>query len=231
MNTTDFPWEIIPKMKNLGIAGIELGEHGGPGFNMIEGGNLVMEMARVDASLATTMCVHSCVGLLLDRLGSEEQKKKWIPHVLNMTKIFCFALTEPHVGSDAASISSSVKKVKGGYILNGAKRWISNGNIADVAFLWAKNEKGVVNAFLVEKGMKGFVQKKIENKYSVRMLQNGEFEFHDVFIPEENRIVDVEGFMSVGDLLLYSRLPVAWMATGTALGAYEAAVKYTINRK
>lgn len=101
-----------------------------------------------------------------------------------MSKIGCFALTEEHVGSDAASISSNVRKVEGGYILNGGKRWISNGNIADIVFLWAKNEKGVINAFILEKGWKGFIQKKIENKYSVRMLQNGEFEFHDVFIPE-----------------------------------------------
>ena len=111
-----------------------------------------MEIAKVDPSLATTFGVTCVVGMLISKLGSEEQKKKWIPHCINLTKLFCFALTEPDVGSDAASIKSNVRKVEGGYILNGKKRWISAGNIADVVFLWAINEKGVVNAFLVEKG-------------------------------------------------------------------------------
>ena len=153
---------------------------------------------------------------------------------MTMKKLICFALTEPDCGSDATSLQTTAKKVEGGYILNGRKRWISNGSISDYFIVWAKNEEegGMINAFIVQKGDKGFTAKAIQNKYSLRILSNADLDLKDVFVPDNNRIENaLNFFLSANRALAHSRLKVAWGAAGGAAGAYECALKYALERK
>ena len=152
-----------------------------------------------------------------------------------MKKFISFGLTEPNYGSDATSLKTTATKVEGGYRLNGQKRWISmTPTFADYVVVWARNanEDNKIQGFIVTKGSKGFKATKIENKYSWRMVQNADLEFNDVFVPDNNRLAHAKDFASgTNTVLEASRLSIAWMAAGVAAGAYEAALKYCLNRK
>jgi alkylation response protein AidB-like acyl-CoA dehydrogenase len=212
-----------------------LKDFGGPGLTNVETGAIVYEMAKIDGSLYTFLGLHNFLGIAtIDKVGNEEQRARIIPDALALKKIISFGLTEPDYGSDASSLKTTAKKVDGGYILNGRKRWIGNATFADMIIIWAKNESegGKVQGFIVEKGQKGLTTKKIENKYALRIVQNADIFLENVFVPDNNRLAKATDFGNGANMLLEtSRIKVAWGAVGIAAGAYEAALAYSLKRK
>jgi len=169
----------------------------------------------------------------ISKLGSEEQKKKYLPKLANLELIISWALTEPEYGSNANGLQTSAKKVEGGYLINGTKRWIGNATHADLIIIWARNtESKHVEGFILEKGMKGLKTEKIEGKFALRSVQNANIFMEDVFVPEENKLPGATKFSDgVAVILASSRIFVSWAATGVVSGAYDAAIKYVRERK
>ncbi len=229
-----FPFELIPKFKELNICGVTYDGYGCPNLPFIMEGVLAMEMARVDASIATFFGVQS--GLSMGSIymcGSEEQKAKWLPQMQKFDKIGAFGLTEPEVGSGAAGgLTTTCKKTAEGWILNGQKKWIGNATFADLVIIWARDlDDGEVKGFIIEKDNPGFSVEKIKGKMALRIVQNGLITLKDCLITEENRLQNANSFKDTGKVLRMTRAGVAWMATGCARGAYESALDYTRNRK
>ena len=201
----------------------------------MEAGAICYELARIDASMMTFLTVHNSIGMaVVDYLGSEEQRQRILPDGIALKKILCFGLTEADYGSDATGLQTTAKKVEGGYVINGEKRWIGNATFADYIIIWAKNvdDKNKIQGFLVEKGSKGLSTKNIENKYALRMVQNADIKLENVFVPDHNKLAKADDFATgTNKILEHSRIKVCWGAVGIAAGAYEAALKYSIERK
>ncbi|RMF33648.1 MAG: acyl-CoA dehydrogenase, partial [Chlorobiota bacterium] len=161
--------------------------------------------------------------------GSEEQRRQWLPRLASAQAIGCFGLTEPDYGSNPAGMITTATKIDGGYLLNGAKMWITNGSIADVAVVWAKLN-GEIRGFLVEKGMKGFSAPEMKNKHSLRASVTSELIFQDVEIPEENLLPNARGLKAPLSCLTQARYGIAWGAIGAAMACYDASVKYATTR-
>lgn len=227
-NRAEFPFELVEDIKKLGVNGFHIKEFGGPGLNTMEVGAVIFELAKVDSSIYTFLTVHNSIGMaVIDYLGNEEQRARILPDGIALKKILSFGLTEPDYGSDATSLKTTAKRVPGGYVLNGAKRWIGNATFADIIIVWAKNEDegSKIQAFLVEKGSKGLSTKKIENKYSLRMVQNADVNLDNVFVPDHNKLAKATDFATgTNKILEHSRIKVIWGAVGCAAGAYEAAL-------
>eukprot|EP00347_Sterkiella_histriomuscorum_P001177 403373032 len=224
----------VPKMAQLGINGLMIKDFGGPGFTNVESWAMIYEIAKVDMSVCTFLMVHNCIGMsVINYLGSEEQRARLLPECIKLEKICSFGLTEPDYGSDASSLRTSAKKVEGGYILNGQKRWIGNGTFADYIIVWARNEAdgNRIQAFVVTKGSKGLTTKKIENKYALRITQNADVYLDGVFVPDNMRLEKAKDFSSANQILEHSRIGVAWFGAALGAGAYEAALKYALSRK
>ncbi|MDP4221374.1 MAG: acyl-CoA dehydrogenase family protein, partial [Bacteroidota bacterium] len=165
--------------------------------------------------------------------GSEEQRMKWLPKLASGAAVGCFGLTEPDHGSDPGGMVTKAKKVDGGYILNGAKMWITNGTISDVAVVWAKvdsDDSKSIRGFLVEKGMKGFTAPEMKGKYSLRASVTSELVFQDVFVPEENMLPNVQGLKGPLGCLTQARYGISWGAVGAAIACYESSVEYAKSR-
>ena len=229
-----FPFELIDKFRELNICGVTYDGYGCPNLPFIMEGVLAMEMARVDASIATFFGVQS--GLSMGSIyicGSEEQKQKWLPQMQKFDKIGAFGLTEPEVGSGAAGgLTTTCKKTDDGWVLNGQKKWIGNATFADVIIIWAKDlDDGEVKGFIVEKDNPGFSVEKIKGKMALRIVQNGLITLKDCIISEENRLQNANSFKDTAKVLQMTRAGVAWMATGCARGAYESALDYTRKRE
>jgi len=230
----EFPFEIIPIFQELNICGVTYEGYGCPGLPFLMEGVIAMELARVDASIATFFGVQS--GLAMGSIylcGSEEQKQKWLPPMQKLEKIGAFGLTEPEVGSGAAGgLTCTCKKTEEGWILNGEKKWIGNATFADVIVIWARDlDSGEVKGFLVEKDNPGFSVEKIKGKMALRIVQNGHITLKNCIITEENRLQNANSFKDTGNVLRMTRAGVAWMATGCARGAYESALDYTRKRE
>src|SRR6516162_7607493 len=229
-----FPFELLPSFKELGIGGLGYEGYGCAGGSQKQFGFVAMELARVDPSIATFFGVHN--GLAMGSIyldGSDEQKKKWLPAMARWEKIGCFGLTEPLVGSGTSGGMTTTAKREGDtWILNGEKRWIGNATWCDVSIIWAKDvADGQVKGFIVEnKTTPGFSVEKIENKISLKVVQNGHITLNNVRVPEENRLQKAHSFRDAANVLKMTRYTVAWMATGCAMGAYEAALKYAQER-
>ncbi|MDH2384953.1 acyl-CoA dehydrogenase family protein [Bradyrhizobium sp. CER78] len=229
-----FPFELLPAVKQLGIGGIGLQGYGCAGGSQALVGFSQMEIARVDPSFATFVDVHSHLAMGSIYLnGSEEQKRKWLPPMARFEKIGCFGMTEPLVGSGAGGgMLTTAKREDDTWILNGEKRWIGNAPWCDISIIWAKDvADGQVKGFIVEnKTTPGFSVEKIENKISLKVVQNGHITLKNVRVPEENRLQNAKSFRDAANVLKMTRYTVAWMATGCAMGAYEAALKYSQER-
>ena len=230
----EFPFEIIPKLKELNICGLTYEGYGCPNLPFIMEGVLANEMARIDASIATFFGVQS--GLAMGSIylcGSEEQKSKWLPQMQQFNKIGAFGLTEPEVGSGAAGgLTTTCKKTEGGWLLNGQKKWIGNATFADVIIIWARDvDDNNVKGFLVEKDNPGFSVEKIKGKMALRIVQNGLITLKDCFITDENKLEHANSFKDTAKVLQMTRAGVAWMAVGCARGAYENALEYTRTRE
>lgn len=226
-----FPSDLIPKMAELGFFGPTLPvEYGGLAINNVAYGLMMTELERGDSGLRSFASVQS--GLVMYPIfayGTEEQKMKWLPSLAKAEKIGCFGLTEPDFGSNPGGMITNAKKVDGGYILNGAKMWITNSPIADIAIVWAKLE-GVVHGFLVERGFKGFETPETKGKLSLRASITGEITLLDVFVPDANLLPNVKGLKGPLGCLNQARYGIAWGVLGAAMECYATALEYSLSR-
>jgi glutaryl-CoA dehydrogenase len=224
----EFPWPVIEKLATLGIVGDGIEGYGCPQMSPIATGLVHMELNRGDGSLGTFVGVQAGLAMRsIDMLGSPEQKERWLPGMARLEKLGAFALTEPLHGSDSVSLETSARRVKGDWVLNGSKKWIGNGTIADVIVVWARDtEDGKVKGFLVEKGTPGYDARRMEGKGSLRAVWQAEITLTDVRVPEANRLPGARSFKDAGRVLAGTRNTVAWAALGHATAAYEIAVSY-----
>jgi len=226
-----FPFQLIPKLAELGVFGMTLPEkYGCAGMNNLAYGLVNQELERGDSGLRSFMSVQSSLVMYpIFTFGSEEQKMKWLPKLANAEAIGCFGLTEPDYGSNPNGMIAKAEKVSGGFLLNGAKMWITNGSIADIAIVWAKLD-GVVKGFIVEKGFNGFSAPEIKKKHSLRASITSELIFEDVFVPDGNLLPAANGLKAPLMCLNQARFSIAWGVTGSMLACYDSALEYAKTR-
>jgi glutaryl-CoA dehydrogenase len=229
----EFPTELIPKLAALNLAGGFLKGYGCPGLSHVAVGVLAMEFARGDASISTFFGVHSGLAMgSIGLLGSPEQREQWLPAMARLEKLGCFGLTEPQGGSNAAQPLTTARKDGDHWVLNGAKRWIGNATLADVAVIFARNlETGQVNGFLVDTKLPGYRATPIEGKIAKRAIINADVTLTDVVVPESARLQGCNSFRDVAKVLMVTRVGVAWEAVGASMAAYEYALDYAKNRQ
>ncbi len=227
----EFPFELVPKLAALGIAGGTTRGYGCPGHSPVAMGLVGMELSRGDGSVSTFFGVHSGLAMgSIGQLGSPEQKERWLPPMARLEKIGAFALTEPDHGSDSVLLETSAVRDGDAYVLNGSKRWIGNGSIADLVIVWARDEKGGVGGFVVEKGTPGYEARVMTGKLSKRAVWQAEITLTDVRVPVANRLAKARTFKDTGKVLTATRYGVAWEALGHSLACYEAALTYSKER-
>ncbi|KGD59855.1 glutaryl-CoA dehydrogenase [Alcanivorax jadensis T9] len=226
-----FHREIMTEMGELGFLGPTIPEqYGGAGVNHVSYGLVAREVERVDSGYRSAMSVQSSLVMFpIHAFGSEAVRQKYLPKLATGEWVGCFGLTEPDHGSDPGSMSTRARKVDGGYLLNGAKTWITNSPIADVAVVWA-NLDGKITGFVVERSFDGFTTPKIEGKFSLRASITGQIMLDDCFVPDENRL-DVEGLKGPFSCLNKARYGISWGAMGAAEFCWQAARQYTLDRK
>ncbi len=225
-----YPEHLTQKLADLGIFGIKLPEnYGGSAAGYVMYGLAMQELERGDSAVRSFASVQSSLVIYpIWRYGSEEQKKKFLPKLVFAELIGCFGLTEPDFGSNPSGMLTTAIKTDAGYLLNGAKMWITNGSIADVAVVWAKLD-GEVHGFIVEKGTKGFSAPIMKGKHSLRASVTSELIFEDCEIPESN-ILNISGLKGPLSCLTQARYGIAWGAVGAALAVYESSVNYAKSR-
>jgi len=233
-----FDIEMAKEMGDLGLLGATVDpKYGGVGASQTAYGLIAREVERVDSGYRSFMSVQSSLVMYpITEFGTEEQKERFLPRLASGDIIGCFGLTEPDHGSDPGSMTTTAKKTDGGWILNGAKMWITNSPIADVAVVWAKakekkDDKPVIRGFLVEKGMDGFSAPVTKHKMSLRASSTGELVFEDVFVPDENVFPDIRGLKGPFKCLNSARYGIAWGAVGAAEFCYDRARQYVLDRK
>ena len=226
-----FPIDLVPKMAELGLLGTTFPQkYDCAELNYVSYGLVTQELERGDSGIRSFVSVQSSLVMYpIFTFGSDEQKEKWLPPLAKGKKIGCFGLTEPDFGSNPAGMVTKAEKTKGGYLLNGAKMWITNGTIADVAVVWAKLD-GVVRGFLVEKGFKGFTAPEMKGKHSLRASVTSELIFDNVFIPEENLLHKTDGLKNALMCLNQARYGIAWGVVGAMMACYDTALKYAKTR-
>ena len=230
----EFPFEIIPKVAALNICGATYTGYGCPGLSYMMEGILAMELARVDTSISTFFGVQSGLAMgSIYLLGSEEQKQEWLPKMQQLKVIGAFGLTEPEVGSGVAGgLTMEAKRTGDTWVLNGQKKWIGNATFADVIIIWARDvDCNEVKGFLVRKGNAGLHVEKMQDKLALRIVQNGLITLTNCQVIEADRLQNANTFKDTASVLRMTRAGVAWQAVGCARGAYEAALKYTLERK
>src|SRR5450432_2735057 len=227
-----FDREIMTEMGALGFLGPTLPEeYGGAGVNHVAYGLIAREIERIDSGYRSAMSVQSSFVMYpIYDFGSEAQRQKYLPKLASGEWVGCFGLTEPDHGSDPSSMVTRARKVDGGYVLAGAKMWITNAPIADIFVVWAKLDE-VIRGFILEKGMKGLTAPKIEGKFSLRASVTGEIVMADVFAPDENILPKVSGLKGPFSCLNNARYGIAWGALGAAEFCWHAARNYTLDRK
>lgn len=226
-----FPIQIVPKMAELGLFGTTLpSKFGCADLNYVSYGLVAQELERGDSAIRSFVSVQSSLVMYpIFTFGSEEQKDHWLPLLAKGEKIGCFGLTEPDFGSNPAGMVTKAEKVEGGYILNGAKMWITNGTIADVAVVWAKLD-GTVRGFLVEKDFKGFTAPEMKGKHSLKASVTSELIFDNVFIPEKNILPKTDGLKNALMCLNQARYGIAWGVVGSMMACYDSALNYSKSR-
>jgi glutaryl-CoA dehydrogenase len=226
-----FPMELVKQLGELGVFGMTLPkEYDCAELNNIVYGLVMQELERGDSGVRSFVSVQS--GLVMypiHEFGSEEQKKKWLPELAKGSLIGCFGLTEPDYGSNPGGMITTAKKADGGYLLNGAKMWITNGSIADIAIVWAKLD-GVVTGFIVEKDFNGFEAPEMKGKHSLRASVTSELTFQDVFVPESNLLEKSDGLKSPLMCLNQARYGIAWGVVGSMMACYDSALGYAKER-
>jgi glutaryl-CoA dehydrogenase len=230
-----FDREIMSEMGSLGLLGATIApDLGGAGLNYVSYGLIARAVERVDSGYRSAMSVQSSLVMHpINAYGTEAQKRKYLPKLATGEWIGCFGLTEPDAGSDPGSMRTRAERIDGGYRLSGAKMWITNAPIADLFVVWAKSDAhdGKIKGFVLEKGMKGLSAPKIGEKLSLRASITGEVVMDGVEVPEENLLPDVSGLAGPFGCLNRARYGIAWGSMGSAEACYEAARRYTLERK
>ncbi|MBI5730166.1 MAG: acyl-CoA dehydrogenase family protein [Ignavibacteriales bacterium] len=226
-----FPFHLVKELGKLGLFGITLPQkYGCAAMNNVAYGLAMQELERGDSGIRSFASVQtSLVMYPIYTFGNEDQKNYWLPKLAAGEKIGCFGLTEPDFGSNPAGMITRAEKMDGGFKLNGAKMWITNGTIADVAVVWAKLD-GVVRGFLVEKGMKGFSAPEMKGKHSLKASVTSELIFQDVFVPEKNLLTGSKGLKSPLMCLNQARYGIAWGVVGSMMACYDSALNYAKSR-
>ncbi len=228
----EFPFELVPRIATLGLAGGTIRGYGCPGMSATAAGLVSAEWARADGSIATFFGVHSNLAMQsIELLGSEEQRERWLPPMARLEAVGAFALTEPDHGSDAVMLETRARRDGGDWVLDGRKRWIGNASFADVVIVWARREDGEVGGFVVEKGAAGFEARVMTGKTALRAVWQADITLDGVRVPDAARLPGCERFADVARVLTVTRYTVAWRALGVALGAYEVALAYATERR
>jgi len=231
-----FDREIMNEFGSMGFLGSTIDGYGCAGLNYVSYGLVAREVERVDSGYRSAMSVQSSLVMYpIHEYGSEAQRQKYLPKLATGEWVGCFGLTEPNHGSDPASMITRAKPVDGGFIMKGAKMWITNSPIADVFVVWAKLEgegdgQSAIRGFILEKGMKGLTAPKIEGKMSLRASITGEIVMDDVFVPEENMLPNVSGLKGPFGCLNKARYGIAWGVMGAAEDCWHRARQYTMDR-
>jgi glutaryl-CoA dehydrogenase len=228
-----FPFELLRGLGELGLIGGTLPEeYGCAGWNNVAYGLAIAELARGSGSLATFLHVQSGLAMTaIHELGSEEQKRRWLPPMAKCEKIGCFGLTEPEAGSDPGSLGTTAVEKDGGYVLDGEKKWIGNASFSDVAVIWARTEDGRISGFLVEADNPGFRADVLPRKASQRAAWQTQITLEDCHVPEGARLPEARGLGSTLSILTHSRYGVGWDGLGQAADCYETALAYAKERE
>jgi glutaryl-CoA dehydrogenase len=226
-----FPKDLIPEMAELGLLGSSLPtEYGCAGMNAVSYGLICQELERGDSGIRSFASVQSSLCMYpIYAYGSEEQRKRWLPEMAAGKVIGCFGLTEPHGGSDPANMKTNAKKEGGDWVINGAKMWITNGNLADIAIVWAQTDEGI-QGFIVEKGTKGFAAQEIHKKMSLRASVTSALFFDNVRVPDSNRLPNVKGLKGPLGCLTQARYGITWGPIGAAIACFTEATEYAKQR-
>jgi glutaryl-CoA dehydrogenase len=230
----EFPFDLVPAIAELGIAGLQYDGPGCPGRSSLFDGMVAMEVARFDPSIQTFMGVHGGLAMgSIDICGSDEQRERWLPAMARMELLGAFGLTEPDTGSAiAGGLSTTARRDGDEWVLDGEKKWIGNASFADLVIIWARDEADdEVKGFVVEKDTDGMTFDVQRDKIALRVVQNAEIHLAGVRVPEANRLANANSFEDTSKVLKVTRMGVAWQATGCARGAYEHALRYTQGRE
>jgi glutaryl-CoA dehydrogenase len=225
-----FPMELVPRMAELGLFGTNLQGYGCAGMNNVAYGLVMQELERGDSGLRSFASVQgSLVMYPIHAYGSEAQKERWLPEMAAGRAVGCFGLTEPDFGSHVAGMRTRAERRGDGWVLNGTKRWITNGSIAKVAVVWAQTAEGV-RGFLVETDRPGFEARDIKGKFSLRASITSELFLNDVEVPESSRLPEAKGLKAPLSCLTQARYGISWGAIGAAMACYDEALSYTKER-
>jgi glutaryl-CoA dehydrogenase len=228
----EFPFELVPKLAGLRLAGGTIRGYGCPGLSPLATGLVGMELARADGSVCTFFGVHSGLAMgSIALLGSEEQRRRWLPAMARMELIGAFGLTEPAHGSDVVALETRARRDGDAYVLDGTKRWIGNASIADLVIVWARDDDGAIGGFVVEKGTPGLAASVMTGKTAKRAVWQAEVTLDGARVPAANRLAGAAGFGDTAKVLRGARHGVAWEAVGHAAAAYEAALAYVRERE
>jgi glutaryl-CoA dehydrogenase len=226
-----FPRQLIPKMAELGMFGAHLKGYGCAGMSAVAYGLICQELEAGDSGLRSMASVQGSLAMYsIWRWGSEEQKQRWLPEMAAGRAIGCFGLTEPDHGSDPGGMETRARRDGAGFVLNGTKRWITNGSISDVATVWAKDDEGVIRGFLVEKGTPGFSAHDIKGKFSLRASITSELVLEDVRVPASAQLPEARGLAGPFSCLNQARYGIVWGAIGAARTCYLTALRYAQER-
>ena len=223
-----FPTDLIPGIAGMGLLGGNLDYADFPRLGSVAYGLCMQELERGDSGLRSFVSVQGALVMYpIYAYGSEEQRRKWLPQLAAGTKIGCFGLTEPDFGSNPAGMKTTAKTTSDGYVLNGAKMWITNGTIADVAVVWGRLDGGAIRGFLVEKGTKGFTAPEQKRKHSLRASVTSELILQDVHVPKDAILPNGEGLKAPLGCLTQARYGISWGVLGSAMACFHAAVEYS----
>jgi glutaryl-CoA dehydrogenase len=229
----ELPLDLVRRLGELGLVGDGIDGYGCPPMSPVAAGLIQMELSRGDGSLGTLLGVQAGLAMRsIAMFGTEEQKRRWLPPMSQMEALGAFALTEPEHGSDSVALETTARRVGREYVIDGAKRWIGSGSLADVVVVWARDSMdGQVKGFLVEGGTPGYHARVIQGKASVRAVWQADIELHGVRVPVSARLPGAGTFKDVGRVLASTRVTCAFAALGHALGAYDAALTYCRERR
>jgi glutaryl-CoA dehydrogenase len=221
-----FPMEIVPELARLGVFGMHLQGYGAAGMSNVMYGLACQELERGDSGLRSFVSVQGSLCMFpIHRYGSEEQKQRWLPFMARGEVLGCFGLTEPEFGSNPAGMATRARRDGGDWVINGTKRWITNGNVAHLAIVWARTEQGI-RGFLVETGTKGFQARKIHHKLSMRASVTSELILDDVRVPARNELPGAQGLKAPLSCLNEARYGIVWGVLGAATACYRSALDY-----